>query len=376
VSLRATLATLALSLAAALAGTPLFLRVARRWGLLDRPNARSAHRDVTPRGGGLVVLAAAALACAAFGPWPLTRAQAAVIAGALLMALVGLLDDRLALSVAPKALLQLAVATGVVWAGDVAFTRAPLPPPLDAPLGVLAGVATVAWIVVVVNFYNFLDGIDGLAAVQGVITGAGIALAGWDGAASAGGAALAGACLGFLFFNWSPARVFLGDTGSALLGFTFAALPLLASPAARAPAVFFAALSLWLFLADAAWTLGRRLVLGQDVLAAHREHVYQRLVDRGLAHADVALGVGAGSALLTVLALLAWRTSSAPLGWSALAAGAVLFALELLALRRRDGGKRATDTGGAGGASPRPRADDSRGRERLDDAQRAAGATL
>jgi Fuc2NAc and GlcNAc transferase len=343
VSLGETLATLALSLAAALAGTPLFLRVARRWGLLDRPNSRSTHTRVTPRGGGVVVLAAASLAFPLFLGAPLSPAQAAVIGGALLMAGVGFVDDRLRLSVAPKLVLQVAIAAGVVWAAG-GLARLPLPAPFDVALGPLGSLAAVAWLVGVVNFYNFLDGIDGLAAVQGVLTGAGIALAGWDAAASAAGAALAGASLGFLFFNWSPARVFLGDTGSALLGFTFAALPLLAPAAARPQAVFFVALSLWLFLADAAWTIGRRLALGQDVLAAHREHVYQRLVDHGLAHGDVALGVGAGSALLTVLALVAWRTGSAALGWSALAAGAVLFGLELALLRRRDGGGAARRT--------------------------------
>lgn len=337
-SLRGTLATLALSLAAALAGTPLSVRAARRWGLLDRPNTRSAHVRATPRGGGLVVLAAAALALVlAGGARDLTRAQTAVLAGAVVMGLIGLADDRLRLSVAPKLALQVAVSAAVVWTAGGALARLPLPPPLDLPLGPFGAAVSAMWLVAVVNFYNFLDGIDGLAAVQGVVTGLGIALAGWDPQASAAGAALAGACLGFLFFNWSPARVFLGDAGSALLGFAFAALPLLAPPAARPPAVFFVALSLWLFLADAAWTIARRLALGQDVLAAHREHVYQRLVGRGFGHADVALGVGAGSALLTALALFAWRTSSVTLAWAAVAAGLVLFGLELLALRRPDG---------------------------------------
>jgi UDP-N-acetylmuramyl pentapeptide phosphotransferase/UDP-N-acetylglucosamine-1-phosphate transferase len=338
-SLRATLATLALSLAAALAGTPLFLRVARRWGLMDRPNTRSAHTSATPRGGGLVVLAAAALALPLAGSLRgATRAHVAVLAGCVLMALVGLADDRLRFSVAPKLLLQAAVSGAVVWAAGSALPRLPLPAPLDLPLGGWGGLIAVLWLVGVVNFYNFLDGIDGLAAVQGVITGLGVALAAWDAPASAVGAALAGACLGFLFFNWSPARVFLGDAGSALLGFAFAALPLLAAPAQRPPAVFFVALSLWLFLADAAWTIARRLALGQDVLAAHREHVYQRLVDRGFRHADVALGVAAGSAALTLLALAAWRSASAAMGWAALAVAAALFALELLALRRGHGG--------------------------------------
>lgn len=342
VNIPGTFIALPLSLAAALAGTPLFLRAARRFGLLDRPNERSAHTRVTPRGGGLVLLAASALALGLVGPWAqASSAETAVLTGAVLMALVGLVDDRLRLPVAPKLFLQLAVAGGVVWAARAPLERLPLPPPLDVELGAWGAALAVAWLVAVVNFYNFLDGIDGLAAAQGLVTALGIALAGWDPLASSAGAALAGACLGFLFFNWSPARVFLGDAGSALLGFAFAALPLTAAGADRARAVFFVAVSLWLFLADATWTIGRRLARGRNVLAAHREHVYQRLVDSGLAHGDVALGLALGSALLTAAALAAWRTAAVPLQWAALAAAAALFALELALLRRRGGEGRA-----------------------------------
>ena len=344
-SLRGTFATLALSLAATLAGTPLFLRAARRWGLLDRPNARSAHTRATPRGGGMVVLAASALALGLAAPWrEATRLHVAVLMGAVLMALVGLLDDRLRLSVGPKLVLQITVAAAVVWAAGDALPRLPLPQPLDLPLSGWGAAVAVVWLVAVVNFYNFLDGIDGLAAVQGLITGLGIVLAGWDPLAGAAGAALAGASLGFLFFNWSPARVFLGDAGSALLGFAFAALPFMAPAAARPGAVFFVALSLWLFLADGVWTVARRLALGQDVLEAHREHVYQRLVRSGLTHREVALGVGLGSAALTLVALLARRASSTALDWAALAAALVLFGAELAVLRRRDGGGAVRDS--------------------------------
>ena len=338
-SFSATFATLAVSLAAALLGTPLFLRAARRFGLLDRPNARSGHTGVRPRGGGVVVLAAAAVALALSGAARgVSRAEAAVLAGAILMALVGLIDDRLRLAVAPKMILQVVIAAAVVWAAGAGLGRVPLPPPLDLELGRWGLLLAVLWIVGVVNFYNFLDGIDGLAAVQGFVTGTGIALAGWSPLASAGGAALAGACLGFLFFNWSPARIFLGDAGSALLGYAFAALPLMAPAPARPLAVFFAGLSLWLFLADAAWTIGRRVALGQDVLQAHREHVYQRLVDSGLAHREVALGVGLGSALLTAAALAAGRSGRPALSWMALALAVGVFALELAVLRGRRGG--------------------------------------
>jgi UDP-N-acetylmuramyl pentapeptide phosphotransferase/UDP-N-acetylglucosamine-1-phosphate transferase len=334
-----TFATLAVSLAAALLGTPLFLRAARRFGLLDRPNARSGHTGVTPRGGGVVVLLAAALSLAltASGRGA-SPAGLILLAGAALMALVGLVDDRVRLSVAPKMTLQWAIAAAVVWTADAGIDRLPLPAPLDVELGRWGGLLlSVLWIVGAVNFYNFLDGIDGLAALQGVVTGAGMALAGWSPLAAAAGAALCGACLGFLFFNWSPARIFLGDAGSALLGYAFAALPLMAPGAVRPAAVFFAGLSLWLFLADALWTIGRRLALGQDVLAAHREHVYQRLVDGGRSHRDVALGVGLGSLALTAIALLAWWSARPLLGWAALAAAVAAFALELLLLRGRGG---------------------------------------
>jgi Fuc2NAc and GlcNAc transferase len=217
------------------------------------------------------------------------------------------------------------------------LSRLPLPPPLDVALGGSGLVLAILWMVAVVNFYNFLDGIDGLAALQGVITGLGIAIAGWHPIATAAGVALCGACIGFLVFNWSPARVFLGDVGSGLLGFAFASLPFLAPPSERPRAVLFVALSLWLFLADAAWTLARRAARGARLSEPHREHVYQRLVARGLGHAPVAAALGVGSAALTALALLAWREGGA-WAWTALAAASVLFALELLALKSRSGG--------------------------------------
>ena len=332
---RETLAVGAVSLVAAAAGMPVFLRGARRLGLLDAPNARSAHARPTPRGGGLVLLVAAAVALGAVARGPVPRPAAVVAGVTVLVALAGLGDDRFHLAAGPRLALQVGAAALVVWGADGGLARLPLPEPLDLPLGGWGAVLAVAWLVGVVNFYNFLDGIDGLAGAQGAITGAGIALCAWDPWAAAAAAALAGASLGFLPYNWAPARVFMGDAGSTLLGFGFAALPLLAPAPARPAAVLFVAVSLGLFLSDALWTLLRRALRRANVMEAHREHVYQRLVDSGLGHAAVAGGLSLGALALTALAFAAWRTASARLAWLALAAWAALFAAELLALRRR-----------------------------------------
>jgi Fuc2NAc and GlcNAc transferase len=332
-SLAALVAIVALCAAVA---TAAFVRVAPRLGLVDVPNARSSHAVPVPRGGGVALLAGAAIGVAVarpFDPGGVSPAALAVGAGALLVALVGLVDDRYGLPPLPKLLAQVAAAV-IVVAAVGGLQQLPLPAPLDVALGPLGSALGVLWIVAVVNFYNFMDGIDGIAGVQGAVAGAGIALAAWSPPAAVLGGVLAGGCLGFLLHNWSPARVFLGDVGSGALGFAFGAAPFLAPPAERPAATLFVALSLWLFLADAAWTLGARVVRGARWHEAHREHAYQRLVVAGWSHAGVAALVGAGSALLTALALAAWRRGTAALWWSALAVAVALAAAELALARR------------------------------------------
>jgi len=186
------------------------------------------------------------------------------------------------------------------------------------------------WVLVVLNAYNFLDGIDGLAALQGAITGVGAGIALGGDALSALAFGVAGGCAGFLPWNWSRASIFMGDVGSNVLGYTFAALPLLLPHGRRDECALFVMLSLWLFLADAVWTRLRRLVRGGRWYAAHREHVYQRLVASGLGHAQVTLAIGAGSALITIGALVL------PGGSGALALAMALFLGELVWARRRE----------------------------------------
>jgi UDP-N-acetylmuramyl pentapeptide phosphotransferase/UDP-N-acetylglucosamine-1-phosphate transferase len=147
------------------------------------------------------------------------------------------------------------------------------------------------WIVGLTNAYNFMDGIDGLAAGQAVI--AAVAMAwlsqvwGADQVALAM-AILAGSVLGFLSHNWPPAKIFMGDVGSAFLGFSFAGWAVLSSntPSNKLPFVAWAVL-LAPFLFDTGITLISRIVRGQRWYAAHREHFYQRLIRRGWSHLAV-----------------------------------------------------------------------------------------
>ena len=313
--------------------TAVLVRVAARLSLLDHPTERSSHARVTPRGGGLAIVAGAAGGVLVAGT-TLSTAAAALLGGAGALALVGLADDRYHLSVGLRLVLQLAAAVAIATLTG-GIPRLPLPGPLDVELGMLAIPAAVLWIVALVNFFNFMDGIDGLAGGQAVLTAAGVAAAAWDPSAVAIGAAAAGGAAGFLAFNWAPARIFMGDTGSLALGYTFASLPLLASPDSRPEAVFWMVMSLWLFLADASSTLVARVVRGEKWHAPHRDHAYQRLIRAGRSHASVAGSILAGSALLTAAATWCWPVLDGRAGWGLLAAAVSLFAAETAIARTR-----------------------------------------
>lgn len=328
------LAPFVAALLVASALTVVLVRLAPRLALLDRPGARSSHTRVTPRGGGIAIVIGAACGIAMAGERaaPVT---AVLLAGAAAMALVGLADDRYDLSVGLRLVLQGAAAIAIAVATG-GIPRLPLPSPLDLDLGPAAIPAAALWVVALVNFFNFMDGIDGLAGAQAVVTAIGVVAAGWDPMAAVIAAAAAGAACGFLPANWAPARIFMGDTGSLALGYTFASLPLLAPPPSRPQAVFWMVMSLWPFLADASFTLVARIARGEIWHAAHRDHAYQRLVQSGLGHAPVAAAIVTASAVLTLAAVLGGPRISGRWGWALLAAAVALFTMEAaLASRHR-----------------------------------------
>ncbi len=260
-----------------------------RQGVLDKPNVRSSHSRVTPRGGGLVMLVTTLIGLLVTEvwwrslPWP---AVLGYVAGVLMIGAVSWLDDRGEVPVVARLLVQgLAALIAAMVVG-----RWPIAP--GVPLATVVGwVATVVWIVGLTNLYNFMDGIDGLAAGQAVVAALGlmfVCVFVVQPVGSMWAVLIAGSAAGFLAHNWQPARVFMGDVGSAFLGYTFAVLPLAIS---SQPAVALAGLlPLWPFLFDGGFTLLRRLFRGENVFSAHRSHLYQRLVISGFSHARVAGG--------------------------------------------------------------------------------------
>ena len=284
------------------------IRWAPRMGLMDRPNARSSHTRATPRGGGLgfvLVVALAVGGALASAGFPgsilvgdgLRRPLVIYVAAALFIAAISLRDDFKSLSAGLRFGCQFAVAVAAVW-GIGYFCLLTIPGAWTFDLGVGGAGLTVIWIVGLTNVYNFMDGIDGIAGVQGLIAGLVWAIAGaWVGApvSSCLGMVLAGGCLGFLLHNWSPAKIFMGDVGSAFLGFSFAVLPLLFLNEAKTTSRLanagmipgFVLGAMWPFVGDGFNTFLRRTARGEAVWKPHRSHLYQRLVQAGWTHARV-----------------------------------------------------------------------------------------
>ncbi len=312
------------------AATWAVLRSLIRFEVYDRPSPRSSHEQAKPRGGGLALLpvlliawiaAASWLAAAPPGFWP-------VLSAAAVLAVLSWFDDLRGLPVVLRLAVQaLAVGLGIVaMDGAGSVFQGLLPPLLDR----LAAGLLWLWFV---NLFNFMDGIDGIAGVEAGSLSLGLVLVGtvaaWPGIHVALPALLAAATLGFLVWNWAPAKLFLGDVGSVPLGYLLGWLLLVAAMnGAWAPALI---LPLY-YLADATITLAKRAARGAKIWRAHREHFYQRAVLGGASHGRVAAQVLACNATLVVLAVLA---AAGGWAWPMLATGAANVAVLLAILERR-----------------------------------------
>jgi UDP-N-acetylmuramyl pentapeptide phosphotransferase/UDP-N-acetylglucosamine-1-phosphate transferase len=239
-------------------------------------------------------------------------------AGASLVAIVSWCDDLYSLSAVTRLVAHgLAAAAAMVAFG--CWHSVPLLP--GVTLGCAGAVVTWLWIVGLTNAYNFMDGSDGMAGSQAVIAGLGWACLGWLAnfpLLTNLSLLLAVGSLGFLPHNWPPARIFMGDVGSAFLGYSFAILPLLGlgenGPLADLSPIL-GLLLVWPFVFDAAFTFLCRLCRGENVLAAHRSHLYQRLIIAGHSHRFVLL-LYSSLALVGAATAVFWLRRPVPAFWS------------------------------------------------------------
>jgi Fuc2NAc and GlcNAc transferase len=315
--------------AAALPASLLLTAVLRRFALahnlLDVPNARSSHERPTPRGGGAAIVLVTSVAVLALMLADRLDGGLAIalLGGGLLIAGLGFLDDRYSLPASVRLATHIAAAVTALIALDglpaVAFGPWQMSP---GWIGLVLGTMAIVW---ALNLFNFMDGIDGLAASEAafITAAAGLFAVARDGLGGGPLAALvlAAACVGFLCWNWPPARIFMGDVGSGYIGYVVA---ILAIGELRHDA---AGLWTWLilggvFFADATLTLGRRLLRQESLHTAHRSHAYQHLARRWRSHRRVTLVVLAIN--LAWLLPAAWLAQRYPQYAAVTAAGALL----------------------------------------------------
>jgi UDP-N-acetylmuramyl pentapeptide phosphotransferase/UDP-N-acetylglucosamine-1-phosphate transferase len=305
-------------------GVWIIRRYAERRQILDHPNERSSHSMPTPRGGGLAIV----LLVTGAGLWSMSEADwrrsLVYILCGLVIAFLGWRDDLHSLSPRVRFAVQGLVAAASIW-GLGYFESVTIPLFGKLQLGAVGIVITFLWIIGLTNAYNFMDGIDGMAGGVAFAAGLGWALLTANISYLANSfvfwvaLAIAASSLGFLLHNWHPAKIFMGDVASTFLGYSFAVMPMLASNQ-EGDALMLGTLLLWTFIMDAGVTFIRRALKRENVFAAHRTHLYQRLVMGGYSHSQV-------SVMYIVLTLVALRLASAWSAGSQPASAIILFGL-------------------------------------------------
>ena len=308
------LVSLIVALLLALLLTPIVEKIALRVGAVDRPGERRVHHRTTATAGGLAIFAAFWLAIAVTRDASQMPGIGGIWWGALLLVAICLVDDIWGLPAAPRFVGQIIVATIAVY-GGVRITG--ITNPLAwwggsqyLALGYWSGPLTVLWIVFMTNAINWLDGLDGLAAgvcalAAGTLTIMAITAEMY--AVAILGAAAAGACLGFLRYNFTPARIFMGDSGAMFLGFLLACIAVVgAFKSTAVVAVVVPLLVMGLPIYDTLSTTFQRVKNGKPIYNADRTHLHHRLLDRGLTVTQTVLLCYAVTAGLCVLALGLW----------------------------------------------------------------------
>jgi len=300
-----TVGPMALAFIVALLGTPLVKRLALKIKAVDRPDARKVHNGIMPRLGGLAI-------CLAF--WtailltqPLSREIVSLLVGGLLIVIIGVVDDTRGLSPRIKLLGQIAAACVVLYGGiRVEFLTSPIAGIID--LKYFSYFITILWIIGVTNAVNLIDGLDGLAAGVSAIAAITLGIVSiLEGYQEVAGLAfiLAASILGFLKYNFHPAQLFMGDTGSLFLGFNLAAIAIIGlTKSATVISLFLPVVILGIPIADTFFAIIRRYFNGKPIFSPDKDHLHHRLLALGLSHKHTVLAIYGVSAVLGASAVV------------------------------------------------------------------------
>ena len=297
--------------------TPQVRKLAVRLNVMVQPGGRRVHTRPMPLWGGIAIFGAFAftsLIVTKLGVDPALKAPilGVVVAGALVLT-VGMLDDMKEFSAAIQALLIVGAAIVLMTFGvKIQFLSNPLHPTMLALPKMLSWLLTIIWVFAITKTVDFMDGLDGLAAGIGAIAAGILAImAGYSAQPHVAlmAAALSGACIGFLRFNFNPAKIFMGTGGSQFIGFALAAISIVgAFKVATAIAIALPILVFGVPIFDAIFVVAKRFMDKRPVHVADQSHLHHRLLRRGLSHKQVVLVIYlfcilAGGA---ALALLLW----------------------------------------------------------------------
>ncbi|OIK16343.1 undecaprenyl-phosphate alpha-N-acetylglucosaminyl 1-phosphate transferase [Bacillus sp. MUM 116] len=308
--------------------TPIIKKLAFKVGATDNPNQRKVHKKIMPRLGGLAIYVSFILGLLLLHPN--SQYHAAIVVGSIIILATGILDDIFELSARIKFLLQIAAALIVVFWGGVHVDFINLPFGGEIEFGAMSVPITVIWIVGVTNAINLIDGLDGLAAgVSSIalITISAMAIVMGDFYTMTMGAILLASTLGFLIFNFHPAKIFMGDTGALFLGYMIAVLSLLGFKNVTFISFVVPVIILGVPISDTFFAIVRRLYNKNPLSAPDKSHLHHCLLKLGFTHRQTVLLIYAMSAMFGLAAVIFTMTTF----WgSFLLIAIILLAIELI----------------------------------------------
>lgn len=308
--------------------TPIVKRFSIAIGATDTPDARKVHNKIMPRMGGLAIFISFIIGILFIYPegqytWP-------IIAGASIIILTGALDDLFQLPPKLKVLGQLVAAlTVILWGGvQVEFINLPFGGKLE--FGYFAIPLTLLWIIGITNAINLIDGLDGLAAgVSSIalITISGMAVIMGDAYVAIFGSILAASTIGFLLYNFHPAKIFMGDTGSLFLGFMISVLALLGFKNITVISFLIPILILGVPISDTFFAIIRRIVNKKPISAPDKSHLHHCLLKAGFSHKETVLVI---YGIATMFSMSAFIFSQSTLWGAILVMTVVLISIEII----------------------------------------------